>query len=634
MTVIATATDPRFRVSRVDVDRDGPTYTVDTLRDLRAEYAAQGERARAVLHHGRRRAELDRELARLGRGRLARAPRGRDAARPPAARPRPARGCASRSSRSRRSPSPRPTAATGSRTARRSATSSRTASWSTSRSAGCTPEPPREHRSARRHAARRHRGSPRPPVPASDAPPAQASTIGSAVEVAGSYPAATIVPGVSDPAVPGTGESSRASRRRAAEEAAEVASQDSRRRVLIVTGVVLGLLAAIVAVWALIGRGGTGDPVADPTPTATGPLQPTLLVQVKDAEGIAVDNALLSVGGESGRANMISVPQHRRGRRRDRGHPALRADRPAARPGRLGRRAQRRHRRQRRRHPRHGHARLLRPRRRGRRRGRRRRRRRRPGAGRRHGARRGAGREGPHPPGPPGCGVRDLPRAGRAGGGAHGALRPGAAPRRGQAAAATCPRSRRSSPGSVRRRARRCRPSRSPRSSCVSTPTCSPTTSTYRNLPVKPLNDGSTTTTAYRVDTEEAAAMVTELLPDAARKPGPNSKVRVLVQNGVGSPGLNAAARQLLVDAGYTFVNGGNAATLGERTTSIVVPDSSAESLRVGQRHRHGARRAGHRCAGRHAGSERRRRHRRAGRRLHAHGLTPQVSASGARPRP
>ena len=41
MTVIATASDPRFRVSRVDVDRDGPTYTVDTLRDLRAEYEAQ-----------------------------------------------------------------------------------------------------------------------------------------------------------------------------------------------------------------------------------------------------------------------------------------------------------------------------------------------------------------------------------------------------------------------------------------------------------------------------------------------------------------------------------------------------------------------------------------------------------------
>jgi nicotinate-nucleotide adenylyltransferase len=35
MTVIATASNPRFTVSRVDVDRPGPTYTIDTLRDLR-----------------------------------------------------------------------------------------------------------------------------------------------------------------------------------------------------------------------------------------------------------------------------------------------------------------------------------------------------------------------------------------------------------------------------------------------------------------------------------------------------------------------------------------------------------------------------------------------------------------------
>ncbi|KRC35445.1 MULTISPECIES: nicotinate-nucleotide adenylyltransferase [Oerskovia] len=37
MTVIATASNPRFTVSRVDVDRPGLTYTVDTLRDLRAQ---------------------------------------------------------------------------------------------------------------------------------------------------------------------------------------------------------------------------------------------------------------------------------------------------------------------------------------------------------------------------------------------------------------------------------------------------------------------------------------------------------------------------------------------------------------------------------------------------------------------
>lgn len=36
MTVIATASNPRFSVSRVDIDRGGPTYTIDTITDLRA----------------------------------------------------------------------------------------------------------------------------------------------------------------------------------------------------------------------------------------------------------------------------------------------------------------------------------------------------------------------------------------------------------------------------------------------------------------------------------------------------------------------------------------------------------------------------------------------------------------------
>ncbi|HEX5017290.1 MAG TPA: nicotinate-nucleotide adenylyltransferase [Actinomycetes bacterium] len=43
MTVIATASDPRFSVSRVDIDRGGPTYTIDTLRDLHAAHPDAGE---------------------------------------------------------------------------------------------------------------------------------------------------------------------------------------------------------------------------------------------------------------------------------------------------------------------------------------------------------------------------------------------------------------------------------------------------------------------------------------------------------------------------------------------------------------------------------------------------------------
>jgi nicotinate-nucleotide adenylyltransferase len=37
MAVIATASNPRFWVSRVDIDRHGPTYTIDTIRDIGAQ---------------------------------------------------------------------------------------------------------------------------------------------------------------------------------------------------------------------------------------------------------------------------------------------------------------------------------------------------------------------------------------------------------------------------------------------------------------------------------------------------------------------------------------------------------------------------------------------------------------------
>jgi anionic cell wall polymer biosynthesis LytR-Cps2A-Psr (LCP) family protein len=422
---------------------------------------------------------------------------------------------------------------------------------------------------------------PVPEVPVPEVPsPEVPSTIGSSVEVAGSYPAATVVPGVSDPAVPGTGESSRAARRRAAEEAAQAASQDSRRRVLIVTGVVLGLLAAIVAVWAVFGRGGTDEPAPTPSPTATGPIQPTLLFQIKDAEGIAIDNALLSVGGSTGRANAVTVPY------------TLVVD--VATGGTL---------------PFGQIARL------------------------------------PDPDAsadalsdatginvdatlsmdtlafsglvdavggvvadvdvdvvatqPDGTEVVVVPAG------------PGRTLQGPQAAAyATY-----LAPGEPEeaRMARfiqvlRLVVAKLPQdeskveaiftglgaSSRATVPTAQiaqffvrlnadviADDVVYRNLPVKPIQDGGTPT-SYTVDAEATSAMVAELFPDAARKPGPNSKVRVLVQNGVGSPGLNASARQQILDAGFTFVNGGNAATLGQTTTTIIVPDTTPESLAWG----------------------------------------------------
>jgi nicotinate-nucleotide adenylyltransferase len=43
MTVIATASNPQFSVSRVDIDRQGPTYTIDTLNDLRERFGEKAE---------------------------------------------------------------------------------------------------------------------------------------------------------------------------------------------------------------------------------------------------------------------------------------------------------------------------------------------------------------------------------------------------------------------------------------------------------------------------------------------------------------------------------------------------------------------------------------------------------------
>ena len=43
MTVLATASNPDFDVSRMEVDRPGLTYTVDTLLALRDEYGPSTE---------------------------------------------------------------------------------------------------------------------------------------------------------------------------------------------------------------------------------------------------------------------------------------------------------------------------------------------------------------------------------------------------------------------------------------------------------------------------------------------------------------------------------------------------------------------------------------------------------------
>lgn len=103
-----------------------------------------------------------------------------------------------------------------------------------------------------------------------------------------------------------------------------------------------------------------------------------------------------------------------------------------------------------------------------------------------------------------------------------------------------------------------------------------------QNLPTTKIDAGSGTSNIVRIDSAPAATMIDTLLPDAVLRPGPNSKVRVLVQNGVLIPGLGQAARALLVDAGFTYLSGGNAGQMNNGPTAIIVPDTTAQSLQWG----------------------------------------------------
>lgn len=43
MTVLATLTNPHFEVSRIDIDREGMSYTIDTLMIMREQYGPRAE---------------------------------------------------------------------------------------------------------------------------------------------------------------------------------------------------------------------------------------------------------------------------------------------------------------------------------------------------------------------------------------------------------------------------------------------------------------------------------------------------------------------------------------------------------------------------------------------------------------
>jgi hypothetical protein len=100
-------------------------------------------------------------------------------------------------------------------------------------------------------------------------------------------------------------------------------------------------------------------------------------------------------------------------------------------------------------------------------------------------------------------------------------------------------------------------------------------------VPTTEIDSGSGTP-SYGLDDKATTSMVAERLPGAEFPTPPGGRARILVQNGIGTPGLGDLARQELVPRGYIFRSGGNAAAFGSGPSVVLVPDSSAQSRALG----------------------------------------------------
>jgi hypothetical protein len=99
----------------------------------------------------------------------------------------------------------------------------------------------------------------------------------------------------------------------------------------------------------------------------------------------------------------------------------------------------------------------------------------------------------------------------------------------------------------------------------------------YQTLPVKPLDTDGVPT--YSLDTASVDALVTARLAGAALPGRGQTGKRVLVVNGVGTPGLGQSVRNRIVPAGFTFVGSRNETPFGREKTVVVVFSSEAPTL-------------------------------------------------------
>lgn len=102
-------------------------------------------------------------------------------------------------------------------------------------------------------------------------------------------------------------------------------------------------------------------------------------------------------------------------------------------------------------------------------------------------------------------------------------------------------------------------------------------------LPVTEIDTGGAVT-SYGLDAAQADAMMRARFPGALQQDANGDSLRVLVENGVGTPGLVEKARTKLVAAGFRFINGGNASPFNADPSGVLVPDGTDKSLERGKR--------------------------------------------------
>jgi anionic cell wall polymer biosynthesis LytR-Cps2A-Psr (LCP) family protein len=106
----------------------------------------------------------------------------------------------------------------------------------------------------------------------------------------------------------------------------------------------------------------------------------------------------------------------------------------------------------------------------------------------------------------------------------------------------------------------------------------------YDVLPVNDIDTGDSVDT-YGLDSAKTGALLQSLFAGSLQKDRTGDTVRVLVENGIGTPDLVTAARVKLVKDGFQFITGGNASELSSTAASVVlIEDGSAKAQARGAR--------------------------------------------------